>query len=115
MGGLLFEIDALDPLTFLGVPLVLAAAALLAAYLPARRASRVQSRRRASDRRRRSVSVVTADASHRYGMNAQAVHRGVVPDPARTRRSRRGTVRLDDATMNPTPTVVEAAGAVTVG
>ena len=41
MGGLLFEIDALDPLTFLGVPLVLGAAALLAAYLPARRASRV--------------------------------------------------------------------------
>ena len=41
LGGLLFEIDALDPLTFLGVPLVLGAAALLAAYLPARRASRV--------------------------------------------------------------------------
>ena len=40
-GGLLFEIDALDPLTFLGVPLVLGAAALPAAYLPARRASRV--------------------------------------------------------------------------
>ena len=41
LGGLLFEIDALDPLTFVGVPLVLGAAALLAAYLPARRASRV--------------------------------------------------------------------------
>ena len=41
LGGLLFEIDALDPLTFLGVPLVLGAAALLAAYLPARRARRV--------------------------------------------------------------------------
>ena len=37
LGGLLFEIDALDPLTFVGVPLVLGAAA----YLPARRASRV--------------------------------------------------------------------------
>ena len=42
LGGLLlFEVDALDPLTFVGVPLVLGAAALLAAYLPARRASRV--------------------------------------------------------------------------
>ena len=41
LGGLLFEIDALDPLTFVGVPLVFGAAALLAAYLPARRASRV--------------------------------------------------------------------------
>ena len=41
LGGLLFEVDALDPLTFLGVPLVLGAAALLAAWLPARRASRV--------------------------------------------------------------------------
>ena len=39
--GLLFEVDVLDPMTFLGVPLVLGAAALLAAYLPARRASRV--------------------------------------------------------------------------
>ncbi len=41
LGGLLFEVDALDPLTFAGVPLVLGAAALLAAWLPARRASRV--------------------------------------------------------------------------
>ena len=41
LGGLLFEVDTVDPLTFLGVPLVLAAAALLAAWLPARRASRV--------------------------------------------------------------------------
>ena len=41
LGGLLFEVSALDPLTFLGVPLVLGAAALLAAWLPARRASRV--------------------------------------------------------------------------
>ena len=41
LGGLLFGIDALDPLTFLGVPLVLGAAALLAAWLPARRARRV--------------------------------------------------------------------------
>ena len=43
LGGLLFEVNALDPLTFVGVPLVLGAAALLAAYLPARRASRVNS------------------------------------------------------------------------
>ena len=41
LGGLLFEVDALDPLTFVGVPLVLGAAALFAAYLPARRANRV--------------------------------------------------------------------------
>ena len=41
LGGLLFEVDALDPLTFAGVPLVLGAAALLAAWVPARRASRV--------------------------------------------------------------------------
>ena len=41
LGGLQFEVDTLDPLTFVGVPLVLAAAALLAAWLPARRASRV--------------------------------------------------------------------------
>ena len=41
LGGLLFEVDALDPLTFVGVPFVLGVAALLAAWLPARRASRV--------------------------------------------------------------------------
>ena len=41
VGGLLFEVGTLDPLTFVGVPLVLGAAALLAAWLPARRASRV--------------------------------------------------------------------------
>ena len=38
---LLFEIDPLDPLTFLGMSLVLGIAALLPAYVPARRASRV--------------------------------------------------------------------------
>ena len=41
LGGLLFEVSVLDLLTFLAVPLVLGAAALLAAWLPARRASRV--------------------------------------------------------------------------
>ena len=41
MSGLLLGISALDPVTFLGVPLILFAVALLAAYLPARRASRI--------------------------------------------------------------------------
>ena len=41
LGGLLFEVEALDPLTFVGMPLVLGAAAFLAAWLPARRDSRV--------------------------------------------------------------------------
>jgi putative ABC transport system permease protein len=37
----LFEVSALDPATLLGVPLLLTAAALLACYLPARKAARV--------------------------------------------------------------------------
>jgi putative ABC transport system permease protein len=37
----LYEISALDPLTFVSVPVTLALIALLAAYVPARRASRV--------------------------------------------------------------------------
>jgi predicted permease len=41
MRSLLFAISPLDPLTFATVPLVLAAAALLASYLPARRAAAV--------------------------------------------------------------------------
>jgi putative ABC transport system permease protein len=41
MQSLLFEIRVLDPLTFALAPLVLAAAALLASYIPARRASRI--------------------------------------------------------------------------
>jgi ABC-type antimicrobial peptide transport system permease subunit len=40
--SLLFGVPALDPVTFLGVPAVLLAAALVAAWLPARRAGRVQ-------------------------------------------------------------------------
>jgi putative ABC transport system permease protein len=40
--SLLFEVSALDPLVFLGATAVLASAATLAAYLPARRASRIQ-------------------------------------------------------------------------
>jgi putative ABC transport system permease protein len=39
--GLLFEVSATDPLTFIGVALLLTAAALLAALVPARRAMRV--------------------------------------------------------------------------
>ncbi len=39
--GFLYGISALDPVTFLGVPAVLAAVALAAALVPARRASRV--------------------------------------------------------------------------
>ena len=40
LSSLLFGITAVDPVTFLAVPLVLAAAALLASYLPANRAAR---------------------------------------------------------------------------
>ncbi|UCG87683.1 MAG: ABC transporter permease [Gemmatimonadota bacterium] len=39
--SLLFQVSARDPVTFTAVPLGLAAAALIAAYLPARRATRV--------------------------------------------------------------------------
>ena len=41
MKSLLFGISALDPATYVGVSLVLTAAAMLASYLPARRASKV--------------------------------------------------------------------------
>ena len=39
--SLLYEVEPTDPLTFASVALVLALAALLASYLPARRAARV--------------------------------------------------------------------------
>jgi putative ABC transport system permease protein len=41
MRSLLFEVGTSDPLTFVAVPVVLAATAFLACYLPARRAARV--------------------------------------------------------------------------
>jgi len=41
IGGLLFEVEPLDPVTFAAIPLLLIATALLACYVPARRATRV--------------------------------------------------------------------------
>jgi ABC-type antimicrobial peptide transport system permease subunit len=41
VSGFLYGISAMDPVTFIGVPAVLLGAAALAAFLPARRASRV--------------------------------------------------------------------------
>jgi predicted permease len=41
MGSLLYEVSAADPLTFAAVALLLALAALLACYIPARRAARI--------------------------------------------------------------------------
>jgi putative ABC transport system permease protein len=39
--SLLFEVGAMDPVTFALVPMLLAAVALLACFVPARRATRV--------------------------------------------------------------------------
>jgi ABC-type antimicrobial peptide transport system permease subunit len=41
MGSVLFGISPLDPLTYVATPAILAAAAALASYLPARRAAMV--------------------------------------------------------------------------
>ena len=39
--SLLFDVRGLDPLTFIAAPIVLAGTALLACYIPARRAARI--------------------------------------------------------------------------
>jgi putative ABC transport system permease protein len=41
LGGLLFQVKATDPATFTGVAIALALVAVVACYLPARRAMRV--------------------------------------------------------------------------
>jgi ABC-type lipoprotein release transport system permease subunit len=41
VAGLLYEVTPTDPLTYAGVVLVLATAALLSSWLPARRAARL--------------------------------------------------------------------------
>ena len=41
LSGLLFGVSATDPVTFIGMLLVLATVAALAGYVPARRASRI--------------------------------------------------------------------------
>jgi ABC-type antimicrobial peptide transport system permease subunit len=41
LGGMLFGVTETDPLTFLGMPVVLTLVAAIAGYLPARRASRI--------------------------------------------------------------------------
>jgi putative ABC transport system permease protein len=41
MSGLLYEVSTTDPMTFAGVALLLLIVAMLACYLPARRATKV--------------------------------------------------------------------------
>jgi ABC-type lipoprotein release transport system permease subunit len=42
MSALLYRTDRFDPVTFIVCPIVLALVALLACYLPARRAARIE-------------------------------------------------------------------------
>ena len=41
MGGLLFQVEPDDPLSFMAAPAIMAVVALLSSYFPARRASRL--------------------------------------------------------------------------
>jgi ABC-type antimicrobial peptide transport system permease subunit len=41
LSGMLYQVDALDPIAFLTAPLILGIATLLATWLPARRATRI--------------------------------------------------------------------------
>ncbi len=41
VSSLLYGVSAIDPVTFLGIPLVLVAVTVIASYVPARRATRV--------------------------------------------------------------------------
>jgi ABC-type antimicrobial peptide transport system permease subunit len=42
LNSMLFEVKSVDPLTFVGISLLLATVALLACWIPARKASRVE-------------------------------------------------------------------------
>jgi len=42
LNSMLFEVKSVDPLTFAGISLLLATVALLACWIPARKASRVE-------------------------------------------------------------------------
>jgi putative ABC transport system permease protein len=41
LAGMLYQVSVADPLVFLGAPAVLTSVSLLACYIPARKASRV--------------------------------------------------------------------------